>query len=62
LERKGGAGYAAGEPPHAGSCCTLLHWPTASLAQPIELSEHLLQTMLHSFDGAHESTCAHNSC
>jgi hypothetical protein len=60
-EHKGGASYAAGEPPRVGCCCTLRHWPTAALAQPIELLEHLLQTRLHSFDGAYGSICAHYS-
>jgi hypothetical protein len=61
-ERKGGAGYVASEPPCAGGRCTFWHWPAAALARPVELSKHLLQTRLHSFGGAHGSTCAHRSC
>ena len=53
---------SAGEPPRVGCCCTLLHWPAAALAQPVELSEHLLRTRLHSSGGAHGSTCAQHSC
>jgi hypothetical protein len=60
-ECKGGAGYATSEPSRADCCCTLRHWPTAALAQPVKLSEHLLQTRLHSFNGVHGSTCTHHS-
>jgi hypothetical protein len=37
-ERRGGAGCSADGPPNVGCHCTLLHWPAAALAQPIELS------------------------
>jgi hypothetical protein len=55
----GGASCVGGEPSRAGGRCTLRHWPAVVLARPMELSEHLLQTRLHSFGGAHGSTYAH---